>query len=259
MALAAILLCVNFTSCSKDDDPTTDEPQGGGSAVSSKKIVKIVGTGTSEEGSYSDSFSETYTFNYDSQGRLVQAGFNEEYNGGKRTENYQFVWGDDAIKVKCIDGSGSSLTFNLNDQLVRNSDDGDSFLYNSSNRFAKGIYGSNYVVTATWDGDKIVSISRSENGYKEDLTFKYGNSCKKGYFPLIAMTIQDNREFCLLFMAHPEIAGMRTSQLPTSSTVTEDNLGETETITYEFDKEGYISKIKTKDSYGSATYTLTWK
>ena len=252
MALVAILLCVNFTSCSKDDDPT-EETEEGGIVVSGKKLAKIVGTGSDEAGSY----SEMYTFNYDSQGRVVQAVSSYEDDGYKDTRSYQFVWGDDAIKVNCADGSGSSLTFNLNDQLVRNSDDGDSFLYNSSNRFAKGIYGSNYVVTATWDGDKIVSISRSENGYKEDLTFKYGNSCKKGYFPLIAMTIQDNLEFCLLFMAHPEIAGMRTSQLPTSSTVTEDYLGETETstITYEFDKEGYISKIKTS----SDTYTLTWK
>ena len=262
MALVAILLCVNFTSCSKDDDPTTDEPQGGGGAVSSKKIVKIVGTGTSEEGSYSYSFSETYTFNYDSQGKLVQAVYSEEDDMYKDTRGYQFVWGDDAIKVNRVVGSGSSLTYNLNDKLVRNSDNGDTFSYNSSNKFAKGIYGSNkfakvkfeYVVTAIWDGDKLVSISRGEY---DDVTLKYGNSCQKGYSPLIATMIQDNPEFCLLFMAHPEIAGMRTSQLPTSSTVTEDYLGETETstITYEFDKEGYISKIQ----IGSTKCTLTWE
>lgn len=252
MALAAILLCVNFTSCSKDDDPT-EETEEGGIVVSGKKLAKIVGTGTSEDGSY----SEMYTFNYDSQGKLVQAVSSYEDDGYKDTRSYQFVWSDDAIKVNCADGSGSSLTYNLNDKLVRNSDNGDSFLYNSSNRFAKGIYEYDYVVTAIWDGDKLVSISREY----DDVTLKYGNSCQKGYFPFIVTMIQDNPEFSLLFMAHPEIAGIRTSQLPTSVTITNDYSGETETstITYEFDKEGYISKIKVKESAGSSTYTLTWK
>ncbi len=250
MALAAILLCVNFTSCSKDDDPT-EEPEEGGIVVSGKKLAKIVGTGTSEDGSY----SETYTFNYDSQGRLVQAVYSEEDDGYKDTRSYQFVWGDDAIKVNCVDGSGSSLTYNLNDKLVRNSDNGDSFLYNSSNRFAKGIYEYDYVVTAIWDGDKLVSISREY----DDVTLKYGNSCQKGYFPFIATMIQDNHELSLLSMAHPEIAGLRTSQLPTSVTITDDYSTDHSTITYEFDKEGYISKIKVKESAGSSTYTLTWK
>ena len=129
---------------------------------------------------------------------------------------------------------------------------GDTFSYNSSNKFAKGIYEYDYVVTAIWDGDKLVSISRGE---ADDVTLKYGNSCQKGYFPLIATMIQDNPEFCLLFMAHPEIAGIRTSQLPTSVTITDDYSTDHSTITYEFDKEGYISKIKTS----SSTHTLTWK
>ena len=254
MALAAILLCVNFTSCSKDDDPT-EETEEGGIVVSGKKLAQIVGTETSEDGSYSGTYA--YVFNYDSQGKLVQAVYSEEDDMYKDTRGYQFVWGDDAIKVNRVDGSGSSLTYNLNDKLVRNSDNGDTFSYNSSNKFAKGIYEYDYVVTTIWDGDKLVSISRDE----EDVTLKYGNSCQKGYFPLIATTIQDNPEFSLLFMAHPEIAGIRTSQLPTNVTVTEDYSGETETstITYEFDKEGYISKFKIKRSDGSSTYTLTWK
>ena len=59
----------------------------------------------------------------------------------------------------------------------------------------------------------------------------------------------------VLFMAHPEIAGMRTNQLPNTYSPGDEEFS----LTYEYDKEGYISKIKTKDSYGSATYTLTWK
>ena len=80
----------------------------------------------------------------------------------------------------------------------------------------------------------------------------------------------DTGECPLLFMAHPEIAGMRTTQLPTSITWThtDDYSGktdsETSTMEYEFDKEGYISKIigKETDSDGSTDtyiYTLTWQ
>ena len=59
-------------------------------------------------------------------------------------------------------------------------------------------------------------------------------------------------------MAHPEIAGMRTNQLP--NTYSYSRYDEEFSLTYEYDKEGYISKIKLKDNDGNTdTYTLTWK
>ena len=114
----------------------------------------------------------------------------------------------------------------------------------------------------------MVSISDAIEGDGGDATLNYGQSCKKGYFPFIAYMI-GGRD--IIFMAHPEIAGMRTNQLPTSVTWTEKDYytGKTEsstsTLTYEFDKEGYISKIigkETDSDDGSTetyTYTLTWQ
>ena len=66
---------------------------------------------------------------------------------------------------------------------------------------------------------------------------------------------------CELFIAHPEIAGSLTTQLPASITETSKNHGsEKAIITYEFDKDGYISKILIKAADGSTeTYTLTWQ
>ena len=59
-----------------------------------------------------------------------------------------------------------------------------------------------------------------------------------------------------LFMAHPEIVGIRTNQLPNTYSPDDEEFS----LTYEYDKEGYISKIKMKNEDGdSETYTLTWK
>lgn len=268
MALFAVLMCVNFTSCSGGDDDPTEEPEEGGVVVNGKNLVKIVGK--SANGSY----SETYTFSYDNKGRLIAATEAEEEGGYKETDTFELVWGDDAIKVtEKSTYSGSIYTesyiFTLKNGLVQYEDEEDgargTYTYNSSNKLIKYSNSEDWTNTAIWDGDKLVSISDSD----DDATLKYGNSCKKGYFPFIA-TMIDTGECPLLFMAHPEIAGMRTTQLPTSITWThtDDYSGktdsETSTMEYEFDKEGYISKIigKETDSDGSTDtyiYTLTWQ
>lgn len=256
MALFAVLMCVNFASCSSDDDPT-EEKEEGGVVVSGKKLVKIVSAGSYD--------NETYTFGYDDEGRLIEATEIEEEEGYKDTETYQFIWGDDAIKV-VEKGTGytESFTLTLKNGLVQNNHNGNLFTYNNANKFIKCT--SDYedeTFSAIWDGDKLVSISE----YNNEATLTYGQSCKKGYFPFIA-TMMANDGDAILFMAHPEIAGMRTTQLPTSITWTYRGYygteSETSTMEYEFDKEGYITKITVKetDSDGgtsTTTYTLTWE
>ena len=254
MALFAILMCVNFASCSSSDDDPTEEKEEGEVVVSGKKLVKIVGT------SKDSSDSETYTFKYDNKGRLIEA--TESYQEGsyKDTDTYQFIWGDDAIKV--IINPTYNYTLTLNNGLVQNSnldDENGVFTYNNSNRFIKYSSKSKYdTCSAIWDGDKLVSISNYDN----EATLTYSSSCKKGYFPFIATMITYDAD-AILFMAHPEIAGMRTNQLPTSITWTDNYGSETSTFTYEFDKEGYISKIVGEETFDGSTetytYTLTWQ
>ena len=56
----------------------------------------------------------------------------------------------------------------------------------------------------------------------------------------------------LLFMDNPDVAGMRTKQLPTAIYGIP--------TTYEFNKEGYISKISLNRADGVAlVYTRTWE
>lgn len=244
MAFMSVFLCANFAACSSSDDDEPSENGGGEVTTSEKKIVKIA--------CKAEDWSETRTFDYDDKGRLIQSIETDEENNKTYTYVYKYIWGDNAIKVSYDDGDSYTLT--LKDGLVQSSYDGDIFTYNQSKKFIKG-ENEWETITAIWDGDKLMSISNED----EDAILTYSKSCKKGYFPFIPTMIDFGSEY--LFVAHPEIAGMRTAQLPSS--VTWDN-EETSILTYEFDKEGYISKVVGKETYRDGytetyTYTITWQ
>ena len=246
-ALLAVLMCANFASCSKDDDANTDTG-GEDVVVGEKKLVKMV------------SNEETYTFSYDNEGRLSSA--IDTYDDGDYgyKDSYKFIWGDDAVVVKCEDEDGDTHTetYTLKNGLVQDCISGsynDTYSYNSSNRLIKTEFDrEDWTINAVWDKDKLVSVRYALEGsprYSSILT--YGETCKKGYFPLISNII-DLEE--VLFIAHPEIVGIRTNQLPNTYSPDDEEIS----MTYEYDKEGYISKIKLKDNDGNTdTYTLTWK
>ena len=241
MALFAVLMCVNFASCSSSDDEPTEEKDENEVVVSGKKIAKII--------SESEEWKETRTFSYDDKGRLIKSTETDEYDNEKNTRTYQFIWGDDVIKCS----GDNNYTFTLKNGLVQ-SDELHTYSYNKSNRLVK-VETSYSTATAIWDGDKLMSISDDDG---DDRTFAYEKTCKKGNFPFAANMIDD----CELFIAHPEIVGSLTTQLPASLTEIDGYSGDKETATfaYEFDKEGYISKITAKATDGSTeTYTLTWE
>lgn len=258
-ALLAVLMCANFASCSKDDDAKNTDVGGndeGGNqevTVNEKKLVKMAIN------------DETYTFSYDDEGRLCSATEIDIYGNTTDKYEYQFIWGDDAVVVKYerTGGYGSdyteTYTLTLKNGLVRSSEYGNATIYyNSSNRFIRSEEVTDGInIDAIWDKDKFVSVERyfrndSFTEYEASLT--YGETCKKGYFPLIPEMIDFDCN--ILFMAHPEIAGMRTNQLPNTYSPDDEEFS----LTYEYDKEGYISKIKMKNEDGdSETYTLTWK
>ena len=109
--------------------------------------------------------------------------------------------------------------------------------------------------------DQFLETKTPTGPYDYFPTYTYGNvTCKKGYHPLLGLT-----DFA---STNPELVGMKTNQLPVSSTnvfygpYPEYNY--TETYEYVFDAEGYISQIKVKfiaSSQDSSNYTyyLTWK
>lgn len=226
MAVIAICLCTNFTACSKDDDAD------GGGNTAEKRLTKIA----------IDEYV-FYVFIYDNQGRLVEA----------RSDVYgsdTYKWKDDAIDVY-YDGKYNStynLTYGLVSNRYRPSEPSqyqyEYYTYNIEGRLVDGL---------VWEGDKLISMV----GWSDyEVTYTYNNTtCKSGYYPLFV----ENS----LFMAHPEIFGMKTNQLPISCKGVPGGHIQaeefTETYEYEFDAEGYISKIIVKTgSGGTYSYTLTW-
>lgn len=56
-------------------------------------------------------------------------------------------------------------------------------------------------------------------------------------------------------MAHPEIVGMRTSQLPTTFKSDEGTMS----FDYSYTNEGYVSKMTVKNGGNTMSYNLTWE
>ena len=246
MVLVAVCMCVNFTACSGDVD-------NGGGFAGERKLVKMVLTDGDD--------TVTYIFSYDNQGRVTEIKEGDGYDVWSR----RFSWEDNTVRVM-QDGGEHRCTYTIENGLVRSEYTPDVpadqsnvyYLYNMTDRLIRV---SGYVDTeVTWEGDKLISIV---GPYDYFPTYTYGDvTCKKGYNPLIGVT-----DFAF---TNPELVGMRTKQLPISSTnvfngpYTEYNY--TETYEYEFDKNGYISKIKVKkielnninNSY-TYSYNLTWK
>lgn len=249
MASVAVLM---VASCNKDDNPAKGEE---GVAVNEKKLTKLVASSNGE--------SITYTFNYDDNGKLAKTAELSKYQDNTYTFLCQYIWADNAIKASA---NSDSYIFALENGLVKSvtySYEMDSYTmeYNQSNRFAKHEIAHGGIITALWDNDKLVSIY--DNDYSvNDITLNYGTSCKNGYSPLTAIIAGFLDE--PLFIAHPEIGGLRTNQLPTNLTCVNTDGADGKTTTealafsYEFDNEGYISKITETGEEETWTYTLTW-
>lgn len=251
MVLFAILMCVNFASCSSSDDDPTEEPEEGGVVVSGKKLVKFVTDG--------GDWKETWKLKYDNKGRLIEATEKDE-GSNEGSYSHQFAWGDDAIILKSGYNNKNKI-YTIKNGLLQSCDDGASYSYNQSNRIISLNHGGfNGLATAIWNSDQLLAYSADGT----DFTLSYEKNCNKGYSPLSPYLYIYDYIFEPLLLAHPEMLGMRTTQLPTSVTKNDDRYNMTSTLTYEFDKEGYITKITEKetDSNGATstcTYTLTWE
>ena len=135
----------------------------------------------------------------------------------------------------------------------------------------EGGYFSN-TLSCFWEQDKLSSckrIYRSES-YTESytITFDYdGISCPKGCIHPIFITLSYSddsgwvnfTEKEMFVFAHPELFGVQTTLLPTSITYDDDNYSFN--YQYEFDKNGYVSKIIviTEEFEHYETFTLTWE
>ena len=246
LALVTIVMSASFTSCSKEN------PEGNEDFSNEKKLVKLASAGL-----------VSVTFTYDEKGRMVKADEVSNYS-----DSESFMWGDDAIKCE-------NATIVLENGLVQRENlkwTKYVYFYNQSNRLIEyEREGSTDEISFIWDGDKLVSITEIENPNSDytsttDITITYEKSCKRGYNPYFIGSLGIGASTYLSF-GHPELWGLRTKQLPKTVTRTRtsryDTISETTNFSYEFDKDGYISKMIIEETYegesSRATFTLTWE
>lgn len=250
MALLAVVMCLNFTSCSDDDEEP--ERNDDGIVTNQKRLVRI----------YSDD-KETFIneFIYDSKGRVSTM-----FDNNNRTYNY--IWGDGIITENFKMGQYESIntySLNRNNNLIRSSHWQDSnetttYTYNSSNQLTE-IRDKYSTFTYTWEKDRIVKVVENF-GNNDDTTYEYiysGKSCK-GYLPAYAIFIYTGI-FDDIIYTHPELIGLRYTQLPDQRKCRNSYEEYTEKYTYTFDKDGYLESCTT--SYDNSHYqtvdTYTWE
>ena len=245
MALMAVLMSVSLTSCSKDENQDGSED-----FSNEKKLVKII----------EDDSEEVYR--YDDMGRVIEILYNGEISAS-------YVWSDDVVKE--IYGTNIKEYTLANSRIQgyeSNSGTYGSYTYDSYGKlliFNSDYWNERYV----WTGDKVTSVTHDidRSDYEPAKTnITYDKSCKKGYFPMFMYMV--SREVLDISWAHPELFGLRSSLLPSTITYSSKDHNEFSTFTYEFDKDGYISKFTwINERSGSSivtstdtrTYTLIWE
>ena len=240
MALLAVVMCVNFASCSDDDDPIKNDD---GIITNQKKLMEIKETSD-------DGYISIYTFSYDNQSRLTSIVDNEDGHSDNNIIN--FTWGNNTIIA--TKRGDARRTYTLSDNLVRKQQNNEgaskAFTYNSSNQLIKvdetdeRHSGDDCSYTYTWDNGKMTKHIYKENNSEKSYVYEYtynGKTCK-GWFPNMEDEGWDALDDDYIFFAHPELVGMRTNQLP-------EQIFSKDTEIYEYYDEYFKETCKSEYTY----------
>lgn len=246
MALIAILISVNFTACSSDDDEIIKDDDG--VITNEKKLVEMQET-------YKE-YTNIMTFSYDSKGKLISI-VEKDYDSSK-SDIINITWGENTVTES---EDGESITYSLTDGLVRTGLETDgykySFAYNSSKQLTTYQYGDKHdssTRTFAWENGRVTKIVY--DGEISEIT--YDSKTCKGYFPLMVLMVEDDFK---VMLAHPELIGMRITQLPSQSYSKDIQKGEyyddyiketnkyeniyesTTKFTYKLNSDGYVESV----------------
>ena len=148
MALLAIVMCVNFTSCSDDEEPSKNDD---GVITNQKLLIEL--RMTNEDGV---SITE---YSYGSNGKLISATNTEQYDGSTHTSTYTVTWGANKIIES---RNGEAITYTLENGLITHTSDSDGgdldntdFTYNANNQLVKLQYDEEDYLSYTWQGEKL--------------------------------------------------------------------------------------------------------
>lgn len=257
MAIIAILVSANFTACSKDDDEIIKDDDG--VITNEKKLVEMKMTDNSE--------ITTWDFSYGSKGKLASITCTEKYKNETNIDITNITWGENTV-IESSDGK--SITYSINDGLIRSGSESGgrnySFAYNSSKQLTTYQYSDEHYSstrTLTWENGK---VTKMDYDGEEISTITYSNQTCKGYFPLMASMVEDDFK---VMLAHPELIGMRTTQLPSQINSKGNNWEDKEEYTYKLDKDGYVEsctmiytekRLDNNETYTSTDiFTFKWE
>lgn len=260
MAMIAIMVCVNFTACSSDDEIKDDD----GVITSDKKLMQI---------KYSS--DNTRDFSYDTKGRLSSIIHTEKYGSNTDRDITNYTWGNNIIMAEKEHGTKIYTLENALIRTIKSPNSGDlrnaSVTYNSFNQLLtiEDISGDDiWASTLTWENEKIVKMVLTENRDNHEYTYTYSGKTCKGHYPLYwnLIGVSDSDD---IFFAHPELIGSRISQLPDQMYSKTDSHETTEKYTYTLDKDGYMEsctmiqtqkRLDINETHTSTTiYTFKWE
>lgn len=268
MALLAVLMSVNFASCSNEDDTPTEEGSSTNQPIVEKKLVRVMKNEP-------DGASMTIDFKYDKKGNVVKVERWRKRPNWEDTDTVEYIWDsyksitwDLFTKYECTLNKDAKITsisssggydraeknyceYNGNGNIIEHGSLEDGTIH--------GIY--------AWDNHQLEKITAG----RDVTTFSYENQTCKGFFPLLIEFLeigsnhyQTGRFFdgYFIFMAQPELLGIRTSSLPSeinysNYTILFDN--------YNFDSDGYVTRCTVSQqwdsgaNYGNDIYRFIWE
>lgn len=253
--VAALFVAVSFSACSDDDE-------GGGKAPTKIRYVKSI---VDDNGSF-------VQFDYDQQNRIIKYEYNDHRDGS--TDLFTLTYNGDVVEIKEKKGPNFATTIRLNADNNATS----AFTYVEGNKST--------TINYTYDKGNLI---RSENNDGFIYAYKWLNGNRyydgensvnpdsdKPNFPILTYSKYytpkcniDLTNFYFSGFVSPQsfFLGNHSANLPESEiTYYEEQGKDGFKYSYEFDKDGYISKVTVTDfvhvdGYNDETtcnYTITY-
>lgn len=262
MALIAILMGVNLTSCEKDDDYDHDDPTP--PTYTGKKLVKV---DSYVYYPYLEAWEKQSSteFKYDANGYVIESCKKYRYYDWE-ADIVKYVWNSNKSSfTRNRDGEYAKFTLNKGKiNKAQFSEDGETWecygMYNKEYIKECGYVedGSNEpMLIFTWNNNG--QLSKLDYWHSYTRSFSYDGKTCKGFFPAVDIFWGEGFSDYLFIMAQPELFGLRTTQLPSKMTDTYSTYSTT-TFEYDFDAEGYVIRcIETGEYTSPRYYEYTWE
>lgn len=229
MAVLAVVMCVNFTACSDDDEPSKENP-----TTKGKRLVETTGG------------DEQEVFRYNSDGWLSEYILSDFTSEWKLSNSYTEQNGNTCVHI--VSYNNGELDWEediiINEGRVK-SIDGEECIYDSEGHLIQ--CGQHKF---TWENGNMTKAGSYVYAY-------YPNEENKKPIENDPVLNRLDEEFGFL-LAHSELLGkpcknmLKAVYLNNNDYV--DYQNPTSVYTYEFDKDGYVSSC-TEESYGNTETT----